>query len=132
MVNSNEDNDTVKYFAKALKQTSSLKSLQVWRVNEDNENKVWKEDVNIIQILAQSEHVAHALFEPFSKLYTERNPDFAKIAFLMTLSARMDRPIPADTYAYSNKRQRSLTWEWVKGLSGSTKAELFNLVLDPM
>jgi len=121
LVNSYVDNDSIKYFAKALQKNKSLTNIQVWRVNQENEHKVWKEDVNIIEILAQSEHVANALFASLDEIYADSNPNFSKISFLLTLFMRINRSFPKHVTCVQSK----LTLDWVQGLSEPSRAALF-------
>merc|ERR1740124_982107 len=119
LVNNFVDDVTMKLFAKALKENTSLKNIQVWRANQENELKVWEEDVKIIETLAQSDSVAKLLFAPLDRLYTE-NLDYAKITFLLTLFTRMN----IDFSEYVSKKQVRLTLEWVQALNASKRAVL--------
>jgi len=118
-VNNFVDDVTMKLFAKALKENTSLKNIQVWRANQENELKVWEDDVKIIETLAQSDNVAKLLFAPLDRLYTE-NLDYAKITFLLTLFTRMNK----DFSEYVSKKQVRLTLEWVQALDASKRAVL--------
>jgi len=122
LVNSFVDDDSIRYFAKALKKgNKSLVMLKVWRVNRENEQKVWEEDVDIIEILAQNEEIAKALFAPLDTLYNETDPNFAKITFLHTLFMRLNRSFPE----HVDNKQSKKTLDWVQGLSAPARAALF-------
>jgi len=122
LLNNSSDEMTVKRFTKALKVNSTLENLQIWRTNQEKEDKVWEEDVNIIEALALRAGVVDAMFTPLDELYTDDNPNFAKIIFLQTLFMRIDRSFPIKV----SERTRHLTFKWVLGLSDNRRSILYN------
>ena len=121
MLNNSSDEMTVKRFTKALKVNSTLENLQIWRTNQEKEDKVWEEDVNIIEALALRVGVVDAMFTPLDELYTDDNPNFAKITFLQTLLMRIDRSFPIKV----SERTRYLTFNWVLGLSDNRRSIIY-------
>jgi len=99
-----------------------LKSLQIWRVNNKDENKIWEEDLNMLETLAQKAECKDALLAPLDGLYEDNNPDFSKIMLLQNLYMRInssrtdDLTGPSETAALHwalrlNKSRRSILFE---------------------